>query len=121
MAVISPTIIKRDTYWLLTWANVGNGDTCEAIEFPRPGAGVGCCHVYGTFDSATLLLQGSAYGGSQWYTMQDHAGNAFSKTATAGDTLMCAGLHMRPSISGGLGSEDITVEVMYILGPEAYR
>ncbi len=121
MAVIPATIIKGDTYWILSWEGVTNADTCEAIQFPRPGAGIGCCHVSGTFDGATVLMRGSALGAAQWYTMQDHAGNAFSKTAAAGDTLTCAGLHIQPAISGGGASQDIDIEVLYILGPEAYR
>lgn len=61
----------------------------------------------GTFDSATAVLQGSN-DGTNWVTLTDpQDGTAISLTAAGYAEVQTAFLYLRPSTSGGGGSQDI--------------
>ena len=66
--------------------------------------------VVGTFDDATLTMQGSNDGGTTWATLTDPQGNdiAFVNAAGLKQITEFSGL-VRPLASGGSGSEDLDV------------
>lgn len=71
--------------------------------------------ITGTFDSATVILQGSN-DGSIWSTLTDPQGNAISKTSADLEQISEATRYIRPSTSGGGGSQSITVTVFAARG-----
>jgi len=62
----------------------------------------------GTFDTATLVLQGSN-DGSTWAGLSDEFDTAISLTAAGWYEIRTAARFIRPSTSGGGGSQDIDV------------
>lgn len=66
--------------------------------------------IEGTFDSATVVLQGSN-DGTNWYTLTDPQGNAISKTSAALEQISEATRYIRPSVSSAGGSTSLTVTV----------
>lgn len=72
-----------------------------------------CVHVFGTFDSGTIVLQGSNDPlaatapndvGTSWVTLRDPAGNNLSFTAAGLKQILELPRYIRPSVSGGGGS-----------------
>lgn len=111
MATIAHTIDAIKTYgdrahvvsWaLLTAANeVGN-----AVEMT--GSADRSVQIIGTFDSATVVIQGSN-DGTNWASLTDPQGNAISKTAAALEAISELTRYVRPLTSGGGGSQSLTV------------
>lgn len=66
--------------------------------------------IVGTFDSATIVLQGSN-DGATWATLTDPQGNVISATSTKLEQIEECTRYIRPSASGGGGSQDIDVYV----------
>jgi hypothetical protein len=64
--------------------------------------------VNGTFGSATVIIQGSN-DGTNWHTVKDVLGVAVSLTAAGMVSLSDLPLYIRPSTSGGGGTQDIDV------------
>lgn len=67
--------------------------------------------VFGTFDSATVVLQGT-YDGTNWFTLTNRAGTAVSFTSAGHMQIDTRIKSVRPSSSGGGGSQSVTVQVM---------
>ena len=63
--------------------------------------------VTGTFDSATVVLEGANV--STYTTLTDPQGNSMSKTAAAIEQVMEVPRYTRPNSSGGSGSQSVTV------------
>ena len=64
----------------------------------------------GTWDSATIVLQGSN-DGTNWHTLNDPLGTDISATANALFQILECTRYIRPSGSGGGGSSSVTVTV----------
>ena len=90
----------------LTAANAAGA----AILLPGSTECVGAFTVTGTPDSATAVLQGSN-DGTNWFTMLDKHGTATSLTAAGAFEFATAFKYIRPSTSGGGGSQDLDVIV----------
>lgn len=91
---------------LFTWEAMGdadNGSAALTAGFPDKTVS-----VTGTFDSATVILQGSN-DNSNWFTLNDVYGNALSFTAAAMAVVSENPKYIRPNTSGGSGSADIDV------------
>ncbi len=119
MAVISPTFRKLrgpsggiDAV-VITWANVGDADTCKAVS--RPDLADKSVQVEGTFGGATMKLQGSndSTTGSDgnFETLNDPTGNAISLTSAGLKQVTEATAWIKPATSGGTGSS-LTVTVL---------
>jgi len=65
----------------------------------------------GTFDSATIVLQGSN-DNTNWVTLTDPQGNAISKTAAGAEQVEDFPRYVRPSTSGGGGTQDLDAYLM---------
>jgi hypothetical protein len=65
-------------------------------------------HILGTFGSATVVLEGSL-DGTNYFTLKDMDGADISVTAAAAGSIRDLPPHIRPSTSGGGGTQSITV------------
>lgn len=102
------TTIEGDGSALLClWETLTNANTTGTPLAMMPWADR-CVQVVGTFDSATVVIQGSN-DGTNWATLADPQGNALSFTATGLEAILELPRYIRPSTSGGGGSQDIDV------------
>jgi hypothetical protein len=67
--------------------------------------------VYGTFDGATLVLEGSN-NGTVWATLSDPQGNPLLFTAAKIEMVSEATKFIRPAITGGAGLTSLSCEVL---------
>lgn len=93
------------------WEEMTNGDTAEPLTVADGLGKVFSVQFVGTWDGATAVLQGSN-DASTWFTVNDVHGNAVSTTADAFFEVSTTALYLRPSHSGGSGSEDIDVTMI---------
>ena len=107
MADIEYTYTTRGGIDTVTWETLTSSDAAGA-SWPQPGtsAAIAAVQFTGTFDSATAILQGSN-DGSTWVTLNDTLGTAISFTAAGYAEVSTALAYIRPSTSGGSGSQDI--------------
>jgi hypothetical protein len=116
MATVNPTLttLPGDTTinaaeailytWTLTAAD-NVGAAIEAHEF-----GDRTMQVTGTFDSATIVMEGANV--ATYTTLTDPQGNALSKTAAAIEAILEVPRYTRPSSSGGAGSQSVVVTML---------
>lgn len=92
---------------VITWETLTSSNAAgSAYESGRTRAAIASVQFTGTFDSATAVLQGSN-DGSTWVTLKDLSGTDISVTAAGAAEFSTAMLYIRPSTSGGGGSQDI--------------
>lgn len=92
---------------VITWTPLTSANAVgEAYQ--EPGYADRSIQVVGTFDSATVVLQGSN-DGTNWATLTDGLGNAVSFTATGLKQVYEITRYVRPSTSGGGGSQSVSV------------
>lgn len=120
MATVNPTV----TYigdnavhfkWTLTNANVDGAPIgVKFAEFRDRSV-----QMAGTWDSATIVWQGSNVDASLTYaTLNDAQGSAISKTADGGpEQIMEATLWQRPLASGGGASQSVVVSCYCVRAP----
>lgn len=93
---------------IATWTTV-HGDTIgAAMECPDQTDAV--VTITGTFDSATVVIQGSN-DATTWLTLTDPQGNAISKTASAVEQITEVPRYLRPSLSGGAASDALKIMI----------
>lgn len=101
MATISYAVDEIKTYGeqahVVSWAFTG-GDTGVPIEMP--GASTRSVQFAGTFNGATVVLEGSN-DGTNYATLTDPQGNAISKTADALEKVEEVTRYVRPRVSAG--------------------
>lgn len=96
-AAVTTSINGGDAVSVL-WSNLGTNDTGAAVQLPRHGAI--SIQVGGTFNSSTIVIEGSN-DGSTWTTLIDMQGSNMSFTAAAFKTLRDVPRYIRPSCTGG--------------------
>lgn len=109
MANVTPTISKiglRDGF-LVTWEGLNHTNTTGA-PIMMPSWRDRSVQIVGTFDSGTVVFQGSN-DGTNYVTLTDPQGNAISATSAKLEQIEEATVWVKPSISGGSGSEDVDV------------
>lgn len=107
MADITLTRAANGDRDLVTWGSLTNSDTAGSAYQPdRTRTAIAAVQFTGTFDSATAVLQGSN-DGTNWVTLTDTLGTAISFTSAGYAELSTAMAYIRPSTSGGGGSQDI--------------
>lgn len=107
MADITHTRAANGSRDLITWATLtGSNVAGNGYEPDRTRAVLSAVHFTGTFDSATAVLQGGN-DGSNWVTLKDTSGTPISLTAAGYAEVSTAMAYIRPSTSGGGGSQDI--------------
>lgn len=109
MAVIQPTTTRAANKVTYLWETVTNADTCSPLALQM--AMLAQVQVAGTFDSASVAMQVSEDGGTTWTVLNDSAGTAIAITAAGGAAFEAGGALIRPSPSGGSGSQDIDIRL----------
>jgi hypothetical protein len=109
MATISPvgTWIARGVHKTLWETMTGSGDTANpesAAKLPDK-----TIQVFGTFESATITIQGSNDGGTTYVTLNDPQGNALTFTANKTETILENPELIRPTASGATGGTDVDI------------
>lgn len=112
MTATTPTISRQNTdtdaAYLVTWASMGNvsGTPITLLQLSNR-----TIHIAGTFDSATVVLEGSN-DGTNYITLRDTLGNALSFTSTGLKKVHELPLYVRPTVSGGGGSVSINAYLL---------
>lgn len=110
MATVIGAVTKSHTFsgesFAIQWTPVTAADTCDVIEVPA-GAKVSV-QVAGTFDSATVVLQGSN-DGTNYVGLTDPQGNAISKAAAAIEAVEEPVRYIKATHSGGGGSQSLKI------------
>lgn len=113
MSTIIPTTVGSVPALYRVWADVGEGDTLDAAEIGVDGyipTMIGL-HATGTWDSATVKLQGSL-DGTAWFDLIEVGAGAASLTADGFLHVPAMPvLHLRPVVSGGGASQDLTIRL----------
>ena len=96
----------------ITWTDLLNGDDGEPISFP--GAGDFTVHAFGNFTGGgTVILEGTCTAAaSNFFNMKDAQGNNLSFTAADGELVSEVVTHIRPRVTAGGGSTNITVVLL---------
>lgn len=107
MAVISVVKAPVAGGWVYTWAPLATGDTGEPIS--HTGAADMTVQFFGTFDSSTILIEGSLQDPQgtvdTYFTLTDGGDNAISKTSAAGEAIASMAVTIRPSVSAGTATD----------------
>ena len=116
MATVSPVIsnpYNSNDLFLVTWSGIANGDTCGPITDPSYGVYADkSVQISGTFgaSAATIDLQGSI-DGTNYYTLHDPFSNLITSSSADLWAITEAVPYIKPIISGGDGTTDITVSL----------
>lgn len=109
MATRTATRSEQPSGVLYTWTGILNGDDGNYIEATEYGDRT--FQIIGTFGvGGSVTMQGSN-DGTNAFTLTDPQGNAVTKTAAAGETLMETPRYIRPLCTAGDGSTSLTVMV----------
>lgn len=95
---------------VLTWGPVTNADTCAVSPYTAGLYVDRCVQVFGTFGSATMVINGSL-DGTNFVGLTDPQGTAISKLAAAIEQIEEAVIYLQPAFSGGGGTQSLTVKV----------
>ena len=104
----TPTRIREGESMLYAWT-LTSSDT-EGASIDAHEYGDRTVQIAGTFDGATVVLQGSN-DGTNWFSLTDPQGNAISKTTAAMETVMEVPLYTRGTSSGGGASQSVTISL----------
>lgn len=112
MGSVDPTMVRLDPYlenthiasWVLTAADTGN-------PVQMPGSCIRSVQIAGTFDSATVVVQGSN-DGTNYVTLTDPQGNTITKTSAAIEAIEEVTRYIRASSSGGGANTSVTVTLL---------
>lgn len=115
MSNITPTITKVDLdgnrSWLVKWLNLTTtADTGLTVTLPAHSDR--SVQIVGTFGAGgTIVIQGSN-DGTNFKTLDDFQGNALSFTTADLENISQACYYIRPFISGGDGTTDLSVYLL---------
>ncbi len=92
-------------------APLANADNGVAVTIP--GAPDRTVQVFGTFGaSGTIIFEGTLEAVPvNWFPLVDPQGNAISFTSAGGELVLELVAHIRPRVTGGDGTTDITAIV----------
>lgn len=119
MATRNPTIVQPgeplvDHATLVTWAGLLNGDTGEPVNLSDfPDRTVQFLGTFGTGGSVTFEGSNNK---TNWVALTDPQGNAITKTAAGMEFVTETPLWVRPNVTAGDGSTDLTV-IMFARTP----
>ena len=114
MANITPTVDRispfGDEAHVITWPLL-TAANAAGVAIEMPGSFYRSVQFDGTWDSATAVLQGSN-DGTTWFTLNDLQGSAISKTGNALEGIAELTRYVRPSTSGGGGSQSLYCRIL---------
>lgn len=94
----------------ITWSDAAAADTFQAVNVAAHT--LKSVQIGGTFDSATVVIQGSL-DGTTYFTLSDLAGSAISKTSAALEGIQEHVVWIKPATSGG--GVNSAVDVVLVL------
>lgn len=104
------TDASRRASWVVVWTPLTSannvGDSFDMSAWSDRTA-----QVTGTFGSATVIMQGSN-DGTNWFPLNNLQGTAFSLTQAGAKGIAEVARYMRPSTSGGDGTQSLTVTMV---------
>ena len=102
---------EQGNTYRVVWDNLKNGDTGQPVSFP--GAADYTIQVFGAFGTGgTVVMEGTCEkvaAGATFFALKDPQGNAMTYTTADGEMVSQVVMHLRPRISAGDGSTDLTV------------
>jgi hypothetical protein len=115
-----PTWLGQQGVTIVQWANVGNADTCTPL--PLGAHADRSVQVTGTFDGASVKIDGTNDASLAYFPLTDPQGNAISISAfpagytAAGEAISEATQFIKPVVSGGTApSLTITLYVRKVI------
>lgn len=113
MATIDPTVIatgRGDGSTLrVIWTPVTAADTCRAVSYPE--CADKSIQVAGTFDSASVAVNGSN-DGTNFAALRDPGGTTIAITSAAIRAILENTVVVVPLVSGGGGSQSLTISML---------
>lgn len=118
MAVIAPVRTwggsKQDgSTYIVTWTPVTNADTCGPWSAPEYADR--SVHVSGTFNSASVAVKGSNNAGVSFASLNDPTSTVIAITAEAIKAILENTDQIGPVITGGGGSQSLTISMLFHL------
>lgn len=114
MATIQPTLTVRDNGIVVAeWSGLGQGDDGAPIQMPNTEAHK-CFQAFGNFSGTpTVNLEGSNADSGEFSNVSDDPGNS-DIAATDNSLFFFTGkpLRLRPNVTSGDGSTDLTVRIV---------
>lgn len=122
MAIRNHTVARPegdDSVLLLGWSGLLLTDTGSAVQFAKYADR--CIQVTGTFGAAgSVTLEGSN-DGSSWFTLSKMSGGPATFTAAGGSQILDNPLFVRPNVTAGDGTTDLTVTLCARTGTSINR
>lgn len=116
MATINPVVtsvgVGNGACKKVQWTPVTSSDVCEAVALPDLTDR--SIQVAGTFDSASVALHGSN-DGTNFAALNIPAGTAIAITAAGIKAVLENTVLTKPVISGGGGSQSLTITMLFHL------
>lgn len=103
---LTRTPTQSSVAFVATWTPLATGDVGAALPFSQYTDK--SVQVFGTFDGATLRVEGSN-DGENWATLTDPQGNDLLITSAKIEMVTEATAHIRPFVVGGGASTSLTV------------
>ncbi len=93
------------------WSSLANGDDGAPVTIP--GAPDRTVQVFGTFGSSgTIIFEGTLTATpGNWFPLVDPQGNAISFGSAGGELVLELVAHIRPRVTNGDGTTDLTAIV----------
>lgn len=118
MATIAPVKTwggsKQDgSTFIITWTPVTSADSCQAVSFPEYSDR--SVQVLGTFNSASVAIHGSNDGGTTFAALNDPTSTVIALTAAGIKAVLENTDQIKPVITGGGGSQSLTVAILFHL------
>ncbi len=99
--------------YIVTWTPVTSADTCGPTSMPEYTDR--SVQVSGTFDSASVAIHGSNNGGVSFVAMNDPTSTVIAITSAAIKAILENSDQIKPVITGGSGSQSLTVSILFHL------
>ena len=104
---------SKGRWTVYTWTGVGQNDTCQVPDAFGITSLV-TIDVRGTFGGGSVAAQGSNSKDDNFNNLTDTIGDPIAITAAGGAALDYAWPHMRPHLTGGSGSTDLTITMGFL-------
>ena len=115
MATIAPVITEigygNFAAKQVIWTPVTSADSCAAVTFPE--CAEKSVQVSGTFDSASVAVNGSN-DGTNYAALNDPGGSVIAITGAKIKGVLEKTMFVQPSISGGGGSQSLTISMFFL-------
>lgn len=122
MAIRNHTVARPegdDSVLLLDWAGLLNADQGSAVQFAKYADR--CVQVTGTFGAAGSVTVEGSNNGVNWFPLSRMAGGPATFTAAGGAQILDNPLFMRPNVTAGDGTTNLTVSLCARTGTSINR